>query len=183
MKRKIIGVFTALFILSTAVFADKLVFSEFSLSYGKITGPGSLANNTAGTYDTGIFEARTGLNILKWADVYAGASFNLFIYRQDTQQHYTFFPVYGGIRGNIMPDWAVYPDVFIEYGVSISNLHGLKGADRPWNGSYYNFGAGVNWNMEDIAVLSLRIERPAVAGDGSGEFHIFKTGIAWKIFY
>ncbi len=182
MKRKIIGVLTALFILSAAAFADKLVFSEFGLSYGKITGPGSLANNTAGTYDTGVFEARTGLNILKWADVYAGASFNLFIFRQDTQKHYTFFPIYGGIRADIMPGWVVYPDVFIEYGIALSNLHANTG-DRPWNGSYYNFGAGVNWNLEDTAVLSLRFERPAVAGDGSGEFHIFKTGIAWKIYY
>lgn len=189
MKRKIIGVIIAVLMLSTAAFADKLVFTEFGLSHGKVFSPARFADNTTGLFDTAVFDARAGVNILKWGDVYLGGAFNFYVDRGNNQQHYTFFPVYGGIRANIMPDWVVFPSVFFEYGKAISNHHwlfmGYKVVDNPWLADYYNFGLCVNWNVADIAILQLRVERPAITSSASlgGEFHIIKTGLAWKIYY
>jgi hypothetical protein len=189
MKRKISIVFLFLILVfSSGLYADKLVFTEVGLSYGKTFSPAAFGNNSTGLFDTALFDAKVGLDFCKWADLYIGGAFDFFVDRGSTQNHYSFFPIFGGVAVNIMPDWVVYPSVIFEYGRAISNHHYLfKGyfKDNPWLADYYNCGFCVNWNMVDIAVLSFSVERPSIsnmAGNG-GEIHIIKTGLAWKIFY
>jgi hypothetical protein len=173
--------------------ADKVVYTDFGLSYGSIVSPSQLENNTSGELDTAVFDAKAGLSFLcRWLDVYAGASFNFYVDRQNFQNYYTFYPVYGGIKVNIMPEMCVYPDIFFEYGKSISDRHTqttnpYTGAtvdhDQSYLGGYYNLGLGVNWNVTDISVLSFRIERPSFEDQDGNEIHAIKTGLAWKIYY
>jgi hypothetical protein len=166
---------------------DKLVFTEFGVSYGNVIDPSYISNNTTGVLDTAVFDAKAGVEILKWADVYAGAGFNLYLDVKNQQQHYTFFPLCGGIRVNIMPDWCVYPSLSAEYGVAFSNRRTLLSpiADHnvPWIAKYYSYGIGVNWKVEDIATLCLTIERPSISNIAGAEIHILKAGLAWKILY
>ena len=166
---------------------DKLIFSEFGLSYGSVIDPSYISNNSTGVFDTAVFDAKAGVEILKWADVYAAAGFNLYLERKNWQAHYTFFPLAGGIRVNIMPDWCVYPVVFGEYGVSFSNqrtiVSPLADHNVPWIAKYYNFGIGVNWKVEDMATLCLTLERPSISNIMGAEIHILKAGLAWKILY
>jgi hypothetical protein len=191
MKRKITVILAiVLLAMSAQAFADKLVFTEFGVSYGKIFSPAKFADNSIGIYDTAVFDAKAGVDFCKWADLYLGGAFDYFADRSNLQQHYTFFPVFGGARVNIMPDWPVYPSLLIEYGRAISNRHlslqsGYVIIDHPWLADYYNYGVCVNWNVADIALLSFSVERPSISnmsGNG-GEIHIIKTGLAWKIFY
>lgn len=166
---------------------DKLVFTEFGVSYGSVIDPSYISNNTTGVLDTAVFDAKAGVEILKWVDVYAAAGFHLYLERTNWQQHYTFFPLAGGARVNIMPDWCVYPSVFAEYGAAFSNHritpNPIIEIDKPWIGSYYNFGIGVNWKVEDMATLCLTIERPSISNNAGAEIHILKAGLAWKILY
>jgi opacity protein-like surface antigen len=158
MKRTILAFFAALFLFSGAVLADdKIAFTEFGISYGSVIDPSYISNNTTGVLDTAVFDAKAGVEILKWADVYAGAGFHLYLVRTNWQEHYTFFPLCGGVRVNIMPDWCVYPVVFGEYGAAFSNrrtiVSPITDHNDTWIAGYYNFGIGVNWKVEDIATL------------------------------
>jgi hypothetical protein len=190
MKRTILALLAVLFLFSSVLRADdKIAFTEFGLSYGSVIDPSYISNNNTGVLDTAVFEAKAGVEILKWADVYAGAGFYLYLDAKNLQQHYTFFPLFGGVRVNIFPEWIIFPSISAEYGASFSNRHiitnPLIGAsdDRPWIARYYNLGIGVSWNITDISILSLIIERPAISGNAGGEMHIFKAGLAWKILY
>jgi hypothetical protein len=166
---------------------DKLAFTEFGVSYGSVIDPSYISNNTTGVLDTAVFDAKAGVEILKWVDIYAAAAFHLYLERANWQEHYSFFPLAGGARVNIMPEWCVYPVVFGEYGVSFSNLRTLPNPvsekNYPWIAGYYNFGIGVNWRVEDIATLCLTIERPSITNNRGAEIHILKAGLAWKILY
>lgn len=165
---------------------DKIVFTEFGLSYGSVIDPANISDNSTGALDTAVFDVKAGAQILKWGNVYAGAAFHFYMDRADWNQHYTFFPLFGGLRANIFPEWAVYPSVSAEFGIAFANHHFMNGPDmddRPWLASYYNFGIGANWNVTDISILSLTIERPSVSNLNGGEIHIFKTGLSWKILY
>ena len=189
MKRKITAVLAVLFLaVSAQAFADRLVFTEIGVSYGKIFSPTGFANNSSGLYDTAIFDAKVGADICKWADVYAGGAFDFFAGRSNLQDHYTFFPVFGGVMANIMPEWTVYPSVLFEYGCAISNNYyatTYASGNRPWLAYYYNYGICLNWNVADIAILQFSVERPAISNmaNNGGEIHMIKTGLAWKIFY
>ena len=119
-----------------------------------------------------------------------GGAFDLFADRANLPQNYSFFPLFGGVAVNIMPDWAVYPSLLIEYGRAISSRHlslnsGFTIIDSPWLADYYNYGVCLNWKIEDIAILTFSVERPAISNlaNNGGEIHIIKTGFAWKIFY
>jgi hypothetical protein len=189
MKRKITAVLAILLLaMSAQVFADKLVFTEFGLSYGKVFSPASFANNTTGLYDTAVIDAKVGVDICKWADLYIGGAFDYFGGRTNLQNNYTFYPIFGGVKVNIMPEWKVYPSVLLEYGCSISNNYFVTTYatdNRPWVARYYNYGICVNWNVADIAILQLSVERPSISNlaNNGGEIHMIKTGLAWKIFY
>jgi len=189
MKRKISIVFLFLILAFAAgLYADKLVFTEAGLSYGKIFSPAKFANNSTGLYDTAIFDAKVGLDLCKWADLYIGGAFDFFADRANLQNHYSFFPVFGGVMVNIMPDWMIYPSVLFEYGCAISNHYFVPvytAVNTPWLAAYYNYGICLNWNVADIAVLQFSVERPAISNikNNGGEIHIIKTGFAWKIFY
>ena len=173
--------------------ADKLIFTEFGVAYSSVIMPRAMENNTTGVYDIPAIEAKAGVNILKWADVYVGTGFQLFMDRQNEQQYYTFYPVYGGIRANIFSEWIVFPSVIFEYGAAFANRHTqyvinpiqMGDRDNTWWSYYYNFGLGINWNLTDISVISLKIERPAYSNlnVSYGELQAFKAGFAFKIFY
>jgi hypothetical protein len=194
MKKTIISVLTAaMFVFFGALPAragdaqdSKLIFTEIGVSYGSVIEPDYIANSSTGVFDTAVFDIKAGVNIFKWADIYAGASFNYFMKSSDWNQNYTFYPLFGGVRANIMPEWCVYPSVALEYGAVIASAHVMAGPDmteQPWVGTYYNFALAANWEIADIAVLRLSIERPSVTDKNGSEIHIFKTGLAWKIFY
>lgn len=199
MKNRImVLMFTAIVAFAAPLMAEKFIFTEYGVSYASMLSPGNLQNNTTGTYDSGIFDAKVGVSALRWAELYIGGAFSPFIFHEDPQENYSFFPIYGGIRANICPQWIVYPSVMFEYGTAAANLHTRYapdpadestkfGRDNAWRASYYNFGIGINWNVEDIAVLSLKIERPSYSSikldKNSSEIHIFKAGLAWQIYY
>lgn len=166
--------------------ANKLVFTEFGLSYGNAIDPDGISNNTDGVFDTAVFDAKAGVEILKWGNLYAGCGFHYYQNRADWQQHYTFYPLYGGVRVNIMPEWFIYPSLFAEYGVAFANHHFINAYvmdDQPWTASYYSFGLGIDWKVADIAVLRMTFERPSFSNNDGAEIHVFKTGLSWKILY
>jgi len=188
----------SIFIISIInVFAfnfDKLFFSEYSISYSSIIDPSFLENNSTGTLDTPYFSGKLGIDILKWVDIYAGISFGFFVEQANKQNHYTFVPVFGGIKLNLFPDFFIYPSFLFEMGKSISNYHGnkfdmvsksIKEYDIPWTGDYYNFGISINLILNDIATLVLNIERPGITyyEKDTNEIHIFKSGLGFKILY
>jgi hypothetical protein len=188
----------SIFIISIInVFAfnfDKLFFSEYSISYSSIIAPSFLENNSTGTLDTPYFSGKLGIDILKWVDIYAGISFGFFVEQANKQNHYTFVPVFGGIKLNLFPDFFIYPSFLFEMGKSISNYHGnkfdmvsksIKEYDIPWTGDYYNFGISINLILNDIATLVLNIERPGITyyEKDTNEIHIFKSGLGFKILY
>jgi hypothetical protein len=184
MNKKIIIFLLLLFFSISFVYADKLFFTEFGLGYASIISPGNIENNTTGTKDTMAIDAKAGINILKWVDIYAAGSFYFFMFNQDWQSHYSFYPIAGGVRINILSENLIYPDLFFEYGVAISNLHTIF-TDSPWTAQYYNFGISVNLNITDISNISLKIERPTISGkdETQPEIHIIKTSLAWKFYY
>lgn len=188
-------IFTAA--LSLCLFADnRYIFTEYSVSYASVLTPHILENNTTGVYDTAAFDAKVGADILRWADIYVGGDFMFFMMRPDMTEHYSFYPIYGGIHANICPDFKVYPGIFFELGKAISNQRtGVnvmtpfgqvsQPVDHPWTGTYYNFGFDLNMNVNDISILSFRIDRPAISNkeDDLGEIHIIRVGFAWKTLY
>lgn len=187
MKKTILFIILAVILFSGAVFADKLIFTELGISYGTVVGPADLSNDSTGVFDTAVFDIKVGANILKWGDVYAGGALNFYMVRSDWNDNYVFCPVFGGLRVNIFPEWIVYPSLSAECGVAFASHHDRVSAiatiDTPWTATYYNFGIGVNWNLTDISILRLAIERPAISNENGGEIHILKAGLAWKIFY
>jgi len=187
-------------VISSCLFADdnRLIFTEFGVSYASVIAPPLLENSTTGVLGTASFDAKVGVDILKWADVYIGGDFMSFTMRQNYGANYTFYPIYGGIRANIFPDWIVYPGILFELGKAISSQHldqdvfnsPLFGElnsplEYAWAGTYYNFGFDLNMNVNDIAILSLKIDRPAISSGGTnlGEIHILRVGLAWKMLY
>ena len=202
-KHKLIIFITAiLFILATGAAAaelPKLLYTDYSVSYASILTPSQLENNDTGLYDTAGFSAKIGVDILKWADVYAGASFELYPGRNDLSEHFSFIPLYAGARVNIFPEWCVFPGIFVEGGMAYANVHyGVNVYvppptnvtytayfDTPWAAGYFNFGFDINLNVADIAVLALRFERPTISNmdKSHGELHMIKTGLAWKVLY
>ena len=196
MKKRFYIMVAALLFVVAGIRAEtseaKLVFMEYGISYATVTDPEGLANNDTGVYDTPGFCAKVGVNLYEWIDLYAAVSFAFFAERTNTAQHYTFIPVNGGLRINIFPDMKAYPSLFVEYGKSISNRHmevinmttmQLVESDESWTGDYYNFGISINLNITDISALVLKIDRPAIKGNNTGEFHIFQIGLAWKVEY
>jgi hypothetical protein len=116
MKKTIILFVTAAALLfSNAVMAEKLAFTEFGLSYGGVIDPFNMSDNNSGVFDTVVFDAKAGIEIIKWVNVYAGAAFHFYMEKPEWGQHYTFFPVFGGIKINIMPEWIVSPSVLCEF--------------------------------------------------------------------
>jgi len=213
MKKKIVLASLLLFAVLSPLMADKLIFTEFGVSYGSIiTGtmftkdmpyPGNLVNNNSGTYDSVLFDAKVGASFLRWGQIYIGAGFDPFILRENidmhvnNQENYTFTPVFIGIRANIFPEWPVYPGFMFEYGKAAANLHSqyeviyapgvsaMSDRDNDWAADYYNFGLSVNWNYSDNAVLSFKVERPTFSNivKSYGEIQILKAGLAWQIYY
>ncbi len=199
MKNKIIVLaLLAVTAFFAPVMAEKFVFTEYGVSYGSMITPRNIENNSTGTYDTALFDAKAGVSICRWAEVYIGGSFQPFIFTANPQENCSFLPVYAGIKANIFPSWPVYPGLMFEYGKAAANIHSqyevvygpntaLFDRDSSWVADYYNFGFSVNWNVEDIAVLSLRIERPSYSNistvKGQGEIQVFKAGLAWQIYY
>lgn len=173
---------------------NKLFFSEYSISYSSIIAPSFLENNSTGTLDTPYFSGKLGIDIFKWINIYAGISFGFFVEQKNKQNHYSFVPVFGGIKLNLFPDFFIYPSFILEIGKSISNYHGnkfdpvlmtIKEYDIPWTGDYYNFGITANFVLNDIATLVLNIERPWISHyeKDTNEIHIFKSGLGFKILY
>lgn len=172
---------------SGVIIADKIVFTEVGLAYINLINPDYISNNDTGVFDSAIFDARAGIELMQWVDVYAGAGFTIFLERKNLNNHYTFFPVYAGIRVNIFPKWPIYPFIFTDYGAAISNHHISRAMgfsdDKPWTASYYNYGFGIGWNVTDISILCLYLERPSFSNPDGAEIHAIKSGFAWKIFY
>lgn len=197
MKKKIVLVSFLLLAVLSPLMADKLIFSEFGVSYASLITTRVLENNTTGSYDTAVFDLKVGVDILKWADIYVGAGFQFFAerpqYPEEFSQYYTFYPVYGGIRANICPDFVVYPDIMFEYGKAFANHHTqfrmnpyqIGDSENTWMADYYSFGFGINWHVTDVSTLSLRIERPTFSNlnVSYGELQVLKAGLAWKILY
>jgi hypothetical protein len=193
MKKKTALVLFLLLAVLSPLMADKLVFTEYGVSYASAISPKLMENNTTGTFDTAAFDLKVGVSVLeKWAEIYAGAGFQPFIFASNAQEDYSFIPLFGGIKANICPEWPVYPDIMFEYGRSISNLRsqymtllGPMNRDNSWLADYYSFGIGVNWKIEDMAILALKIERPSYSNlnKSYGEIHIIKAGLTWQIYY
>lgn len=191
MKRTLLFSVVAIMLFSNVVFGekpcDKIVFTEFGLSYGSVIDPDYISNSTTGVLDTAVFDAKAGVELFKWIDVYIGGAFNFYMVSSNWQSNYTFYPIFGGLRVNIMPEWCVYPSISAEYGFAFASHHLMTAPytfdNKAWLAAYYNFSLGVNWKIEDIAVLCLSIERPAISNKYGAEIHIFKTGLAWKILY
>jgi hypothetical protein len=188
MKKTILFiVIAAALLICGNVFADKLIFTELGISYGTVVGPAYLSNDSTGVFDTAVYDIKVGAEILKWGDVYAGGGLNYYMVRSDWQDNYTICPVFGGLRVNIFPEWIVYPSLSAEYGVAFASYHDKVSStltnDKPWTAAYYNFAIAANWNLTDVSILRLSIERPAISNENGGEIHILKAGLAWKIFY
>jgi hypothetical protein len=193
MKKKILALLLlSVVVFSAPVMAEKLIFTEYGVSYASILTPKLMENNSTGTFDTAAFDIKVGVSACKWAEAYVGAGFQAYIFTANAQENYSYFPIYGGVRANIFPDWTVYPDLMFEYGRAISNLRyqymttlGPMSADSPWIADYYSFGLGINWRIEDIAILALKIERPSYSNlnKSDGEIHIIKVGVSWQIYY
>jgi hypothetical protein len=190
--------------LSACLLADdnRLIFTEFGISYASVIAPPVLANKTTGVYDTAAFDIKVGADILKWADIYAGGDFMYYTVRDYLPslgwvKNYTFYPIYGGIRTNICPDWSFYPGLFFELGKAISSYGSVKETNTQsfgpiytplnyaWLGTYYNFGFDLNMKVSDIGIISIKIDRPAISSGGTnlGEIHIYRVGLAWKMLY
>jgi opacity protein-like surface antigen len=194
MKKLTIAI-AFLFVMSAAVLADvdMNIFTDYGVSYASVLTPSYIANNSTGTFDTAAFDIKVGASFLdKWAEIYAGAGFQPFIFTSNSQENYSFFPIYGGLKANICPDMTVYPDIIFEYGRAISNIRsqymtnmGPANRDNAWLADYYSFGIGVNWKIEDIAILGLKIERPSYSNlnKSYGEIQVIKAGITWQIYY
>lgn len=180
-----------LFLFNSYVFSQDEFFdfySEFSIDYGTIISPAFIENNTTGTYDTPMFSAKAGIDILKWGSIYLGTSFYFFVEQQNKQNHYSFIPIYLGIKANILPDYFIYPSLYFEMGKSISNYHYtyyIEERDIPWTADYYNVGIALNLNINDIVSLNLNIERPWISyyEKDKYEIHIIKSGIGFKILF
>jgi hypothetical protein len=194
MKKTTIILMISLFLAAVAAAdSEKLIFTEYGVSYASVLTPSIIANNSTGTFDTAAFDIKVGASFLdRWAEAYVGAGFQAFIFTSNSQENYSFFPLYGGIKANICPDWTVYPDIIFEYGRAISNIRsqymtdmGPMNRDNAWLADYYSFGAGINWKIEDIAILGLKIERPSYSNlnKSYGEIQVIKAGITWQIYY
>ena len=195
MDKRLLFFTLAILTFASVLFAstDEIIFMEYGMNYSAAISPVDIENNDTGVYDTMAFDAKIGGALSRWVDIYAGGSFFFFDERKNMQQHYTFFPIYIGARVNIFPDAIVYPDFSFEIGKTLSNYHTqvvdkitmvVSDKDASWLGNYYSFGGGLNLNIADIAILSLRVERPSITNDLTGaEMHFIKTGFAWKIFY
>ncbi len=197
MYKKGILIFLLIFFINPAFCFfnfEKVFYSEFSVAYSSIISPPFLENNTTGTLDTPYFSGKLGIDILKWVNIYTGLSFAFFVERANKQHHYSFVPLFSGIKANLFPDFVFYPSFYIEYGKSFSNYHytkfniltmSISEENIPWTGDYYNLGLAINYKVNDIVVLILDIERPSISyyENNKNEIHIFKTGISFKISY
>lgn len=191
MKKSAISIFLILlFSINTFAFInfEKIFYSEFSINYSSIISPDFLENNTTGTFDTPYFSGKAGIDILKWIDIYAGVSFAFFVEQANRQQHYSFIPVYLGLRANIFPDFFLFPSFYFETGRSFSNYHYLKFFKEdniPWTSDFYNLGFALNWKINDIFTLGLNIERPWLSfyEKNKNEIHIINSGLSFKILY
>lgn len=198
MKKTGIIFLGLIIIFSKTLFAfydlNKIFYSEFSISYSTVLSPSFIENNSTGTFDTPAFDGRIGVEILQWIDIYAGISFAFFVEQANKQNHYTFIPVFGGLKANLFPKLAFYPSLYLEIGKSISNYHYIifnpltmsnSEMDIPWTGDYYNIGIAINWKINDIFTIVLDFERPWISyyNKDTNEIHIFKTGFSFKILY
>lgn len=198
MKKNVIFVLIFSVIIFQPLFADfdfdDLFYSEFSINYSTIISPSFLENNSTGTLDTPFFTGKAGVNILKLVNIYTGLSFAFFVEQANKQHHYSFVPVYAGIKLNLFSDFVLYPSFYFEAGKSFSNYHFTKinmstmsfsEDNKPWVGDYYNIGFSINWNVNDIFTFSLNIERPWLSyyEEKKNEIHIFNSGISFKILY
>ena len=198
MKKKTALVLFLFLAVLSPLMADKLVFTEYGVSYASAISPKLMENNTTGTFDTVAFDLKVGLSALnKWAEIYAGAGFQPFVFTSNAMENYSFIPLFGGIKANICPEWPVYPDIMFEYGRAISNLRSQYNVDygggnimtfnrdNAWLADYYSFGIGINWKIEDMAILALKIERPSYSNlnKSYGEIHVIKAGLTWQIYY
>jgi len=190
--KKIIILISAAVFFFTAVFAEeKIIFTEISVNYSSVFDPAGISDDITGVYDGPDFYANAGCDIYGWASVYAGVGFCFYIDMQDSNFNYTFTPVYIGARANIFPENSFYPDIFFEYGRAFANRHTViygpllseDPVDTPWTADYYSFGIGVNYRLTDIAVVSVKVHRPAFSGSLSGEIHTVKAGASVKIYY
>ncbi len=165
----------------------RLMYSDYSVAYSTILSPSSLENNTTGTTDSPAFSAALGFNLYEWVNIYAGASFMFFPYFSNMQKHYSFIPVFGGIKLNLFPEFGLYPSVFAELGKAISNYHNvimMTDVDKPWTADYLNWGFDLNYRLNDIAILVLRIDMPQITGtDGIEKTSLFRGGLGWKVNY
>ncbi len=195
--------FFVIFLFLTMIFSgalsaffdlEKMFYSEFSINYSTVLSPSFIENNTTGTLDTPALDGKIGFEIIKWLDVYAGLSFYFFVEQKNKQNHYTFIPVFAGLKVNLFPEFTFYPSLYFETGKSISNYHytvlniltmSVNEMNIPWTGDYYNIGLAINWKINDIFTLALDFERPWISyyNKDINEIHIFKSGFSFKILY
>ena len=167
-------------------------FTSFEGGGAFVAAPHALADNNSGLYDTARGSAYAGWSFYEWADLYAGAGFSVFFDRADRESHYSFVPVFAGLRINIMPEWIVFPSIFTQAGVSYANRHekifdmmsmSYIDTDRPYEAFYYDFGCAVNYRLNKMAVLGLRFSRASFSLPESGELHAACAGLEVKVMY
>jgi len=186
-KKSVLLILALLLPLAAAAGDYRLFYTDYSIAYATVISPSQLQNNSTGTTDTVSFSASMGINAYEWINVYGGASFMFFPYASNMQKHISMIPVYGGIKVNIFPEFMFYASVFAEAGAALCNKHDIvmmADKDTPWTGSYFNWGADINYRLNDIAILALRIDMPSVSGtDGIDAMSLFRLGLGWKVNY
>lgn len=190
MKAKLL----ALLLLAIPAFvsASSGFFTSFEGGGAFVANPHNLNDDNTGLYDTARGSAAAGWSFYDWADIYAGAGFAVFFDRADKESHYSFVPLFAGLRANIMPQWIVFPSLFGEAGVSLANRHekvfdmmsmSYVDTDRPYEAFYYNFGLSVNYRINDKALLGLRVSRLSFGLPERGELHAVCAGLEVKVMY
>lgn len=167
-------------------------FTSFEGGAAFTVNPHNLSDNNTGVYDTARGGASAGWSFYDWADVYGGAGFAVFFDRIDKESHYSFVPLFAGLRVNIMPGWIVFPSLSAEAGAAFANRHAkvfdmmsmsYVDTDSPYEAFYYNLGLSINYRLNDKALLGLKISRLSFSLPERGELHAACAGLEVKVLY
>ncbi len=174
MKKRILLAALAVFFACLNINGENLIrpFLESDVSAVFAYSPKLELDAAAG------FSFAGGATAVKWFDGRIGAAFYSLSAKENTQQYLSFFPVFAGIRINVLPEFPVYFSAGADYGFALCSRD-FMGLQESGFSAYYSFSAAVNVKVEDNTTIAVFIENPVVISPpGIGEeVRILKAGL------
>jgi hypothetical protein len=174
MKKRVLLAAAAVFCFFLNSNAEGLIkpFLESDVSAVFAYSPELELNAAAG------FSFAGGATAAGWFDGRLGAAFYSLSAKENTQEYLNFFPVFLGLRLNVLPEFPVYFSAGADYGFALCSRD-FMGLQESGFSAYYSLSAAVNVRVEDNTAIALFVENPVVISPPgiSQEVRILKAGL------